>query len=219
MVGAGSFLVQTLRSGIRSEEGDDSIGVRDPQVTVAQVKVGLLASARQLQKDMNALALEADTQSPEGLSQLLQEVTLGLMRYSDYWAYGHAQAEKLPLSRAESLFYQASLQERSKFSVESLSNRNNQIQQVSQAALQRSATGIPDVGEYLLVTLLVAYRGNLGTLPVVNSMADLRQCLLQLASIPADRIVAIEVLWTPQLEGDTLSAEALLTEYPEMRLL
>jgi uncharacterized membrane protein len=50
-------------------------------------------------------------------------------------------------------------------------------------------------------------------------MADLRQCLLQLASIPADRIVAIEVLWTPQLEGDTLSAEALLTEYPEMRLL
>ncbi|MGY4523093.1 putative membrane protein [Thermostichus sp. MS-CIW-30] len=219
LVGAGSFLVQTLRSGIRSEEGDDSIGVRDPQVTVAQVKVGLLASARQLQKDMNALALEADTQSPEGLSQLLQEVTLGLMRYSDYWAYGHAQAEKLPLSRAESLFYQASLQERSKFSVESLSNRNNQIQQVSQAALQRSAAGIPDVGEYLLVTLLVAYRGNLGTLPVVNSTADLRQCLLQLASIPADRIVAIEVLWTPQLEGDTLSAEALLTEYPEMRLL
>jgi uncharacterized membrane protein len=119
------------------------------------VKVGLLASARQLQKDMNALALEADTQSPEGLSQLLQEVTLGLMRYSDYWAYGHAQAEKLPLSRAESLFYQASLQERSKFSAETLSNRNNQIQQVPQAVLKRAAAGIPDVGEYLVVTLLV----------------------------------------------------------------
>ncbi|PIK91496.1 hypothetical protein SYN65AY6LI_04085 [Synechococcus sp. 65AY6Li] len=216
LIGAGSFLVRSLRSAV-SEDGDE--GVADPPVTLAQVKVGLLASARQLQKDMNALALEADTQSPEGLSQLLQEVTLGLMRYSDYWAYGHAQAEKLPLSRAESLFYQASLQERSKFSAETLSNRNNQIQQVPQAVLKRAAAGIPDIGEYLVVTLLVAYRGNLGTLPVVKSAADLRQCLLQLASIPAERIVAIEVLWTPQLEGDTLSAEALLTEYPEMRLL
>ncbi|MFS8900814.1 DUF1517 domain-containing protein [Synechococcus sp. H60.2] len=216
LIGAGSFLVRSLRSAV-SEDGDE--GVADLPVTVAQVKVGLLASARQLQKDMNALALEADTQSPEGLSQLLQEVTLGLMRYSDYWAYGHAQAEKLPLSRAESLFYQASLQERSKFSAETLSNRNNQIQQVPQAVLKRAAAEIPDVGEYLVVTLLVAYRGNSGTLPVVKSAADLRQCLLQLASIPAERIVAIEVLWTPQLEGDTLSAEALLTEYPEMRLL
>jgi uncharacterized membrane protein len=214
LIGAGSFLVRNLRSAFAEEEE-----VSDPQVTVAQVKVGLLASARQLQKEINALALEADTQSPEGLSQLLQEVSLGLMRYSDYWAYGYAEAEKLPLSRAESLFYQASLQERSKFSAETLTNRNNQIQQLPQAALRRAAAGIPEVGEYLVVTLLVAYRGNLGTLPVVKSVAELRQWLMQLASIPAERIVAIEVLWTPQLEGDTLSAEALLTEYPEMRLL
>ncbi len=216
LIGAGSFLVRSLRSAV-SEEGDE--GVADLPVTVAQVKVGLLASARQLQKEINALALEADTQSPEGLSQLLQEVSLSLMRYSDYWVYGYAEAEKLPLSQAESLFYRASLQERSKFSAETLTNRNNQIQQLSQAALPQSTRRIPDVGEYLVVTLLVAYRGNLGTLPVVKSVAELRQWLMQLASIPAERIVAIEVLWTPQLEGDTLSAEALLTEYPEMRLL
>ncbi len=219
LIGAGSFLVRTLRSAADSEDGDDSIGIRDPQVTVAQVKVGLLASARQLQKEIDTLALESDTQSPEGLSQLLQNVSLSLMRYSDYWAYGQAQASKLPLSRAESLFYQASLQERSKFSIESLSNRNNQLQRAPQAALEGTANGIPDVGEYLVVTLLVAYRGGSDTLPVVNSVAELRQCLMQLASIPAERVVAIEVLWTPQLEGDTLSAEALLTEYPEMRLL
>ncbi|MEN9223181.1 MAG: DUF1517 domain-containing protein, partial [Thermostichus sp. BF3_bins_97] len=39
------------------------------------------------------------------------------------------------------------------------------------------------------------------------------------SDLPAERVVAIEVLWTPQLEGDTLSADALLTEYPELRLL
>ncbi len=219
LIGAGSFLVQTLRSAADSEDGDSILGSRDPQVTVAQVKVGLLASARQLQKDINTLALEADTRSPEGLSQLLQNVSLSLMRYSDYWAYGHAEAGKLPLSRAESLFYQASLQERSKFSIESLTNRNNQLQRAWQPALEGNAGGIPGVGEYLVVTLLVAYRGDSDTLPVVNSVAELRQCLMQLASIPAGRIVAVEVLWTPQLEGDTLSADALLTEYPEMRLL
>ncbi|MCJ2541820.1 DUF1517 domain-containing protein [Synechococcus bigranulatus str. 'Rupite'] len=221
LIGAGSFLVRTLRSAADSEDGDDPTGLRDPQVTVAQVKVGLLSSARQLQKDINTLALESDTQSPEGLSQLLQNVSLSLMRYSDYWVYGHAEAGKLPLSRAESLFYQASLQERSKFSIESLSNRNNQLHRAAQPqpALAGASDGIPEVGEYLVVTLLVAYRGGSGTLPVVNSVAELRQCLMQLASLSAERVVAIEVLWTPQLEGDTLSADALLTEYPEMRLL
>ncbi|MGQ9838145.1 MAG: DUF1517 domain-containing protein [Cyanobacteriota bacterium] len=220
LIGAGSFLVGTLRSAADFEDEDGTLsGSRDPQVTVAQVKVGLLASARQLQKDIDVLALESDTQSPEGLSQLLQNVSLSLMRYSDYWAYGHAEASKLPLSHAESLFYQTSLQERSKFSIESLSNRNNQIQQAAHAALAGNANKISDMGEYLVVTLLVAYRGDLGTLPVVNSVAKLRQCLMQLASLSAERIVAVEVLWTPQLEGDTLSADALLTEYPEMRLL
>ncbi|MEN9224365.1 MAG: DUF1517 domain-containing protein [Thermostichus sp. HHBFW_bins_43] len=219
LIGAGSFLVRTLRSVTDSEDGDGSTGIRDPQVTVAQVKVGLLASARQLQKEINTLALESDTQSPEGLSQLLQNVSLSLMRYSDYWVYGHAEAGKLPLSRAESLFYQASLQERSKFSIESLSNRNNRLQQAPRAALEGSADVLKEMGEYLVVTLLVAYRGGSGTLPVVHSVAELRQCLMQLASIPAERVVALEVLWTPQLEGDTLSADALLTEYPELRLL
>ncbi|MCF2972286.1 DUF1517 domain-containing protein [Synechococcus sp. Nb3U1] len=219
LIGAGSFLVRTLHSAADMEGGEDSTGIRDPQVTVAQVKVGLLASARQLQKDIDMLALESDTQSPEGLSQLLQNVSLSLMRYSDYWAYGHAEAGQFPLSRAESLFYQASLQERSKFSIESLSNRNNQLQRAAQPVLEGDANRIPEVGEYLVVTLLVAYRAGSSTLPVVNSVAELRQCLMQLASLSAERVVAVEVLWTPQLEGDTLSADALLTEYPEMRLL
>ncbi len=217
VLGVGSFLVQSFRSAMGSEDGEDALA--DPQINVAQVKVGLLASARQLQKEINALALEADTQSPEGLSQLLQNVTLSLIRYSDYWAYGYAEAKKLPLTQAESLFYQASLQERSKFSIETLTNRNNQLRQITQPSPAGNSHSLSEVGEYLVVTLLVAYRGHSGTLPVVHSVAELRQWLMQLASLSAERIVAVEVLWTPQLEGDTLSAEALLTEYPEMRLL
>ncbi len=73
-------------------------------------------------------------------------------------------------------------------------------------------------GEYIVVTLLVAAQGKLD-LPLVNSDQDLRQAISQLGSVSSDRLLAMEVLWTPQAEGDTLSAEDMLVEYPDLKLI
>jgi uncharacterized membrane protein len=224
LLGVGSFVIRALRSA--SEEGEMSFGSASPNVEVAEVQVGLLSSARNLQNEIDALALRSDPANPLGLSKLLQEVTLMLVRHDDYWAYGQTSQKTMALPKAEQLFNQLSLQERSKFSVESLSNVDSAISQLTpaqQAALAKRkeavlATGerLPEVGEYIVVTLLVAARGSLDKLPVINSAESLRRCLMQLGAISAERLVAMEVLWTPQATDDTLTATELLTEYPQL---
>jgi uncharacterized membrane protein len=73
-------------------------------------------------------------------------------------------------------------------------------------------------GEYIIVTILVGAEGNL-QLPKINSTDDLRQALRQIGGIGSDRLLAVEILWAPQAEGDTLTSDDLLAEYPNLKLV
>lgn len=68
------------------------------------------------------------------------------------------------------------------------------------------------------MTILVAAEGEY-KLPAINGNADLKAALRKLGSISADSIQAVEVLWTPQDENDTLSERELLRDYPLLRSL
>ena len=43
--------------------------------------------------------------------------------------------------------------------------------------------------------------------------------LLSRGAIRVDALQAVEVLWTPQEEGDTLSEDELLRDYPQLNVL
>lgn len=223
IAGVGTFAIRTIRS-MREDRQDAALS--NPDVAVTELQVGLLASARSLQEEIDRIALSSDPSDPAGLSKLLQEVSLQLVRHDDYWVYGNLGSETLKLNAAEQRINQLSLQERSKFSSESLTNIEGRISQGdTPKALEgdevdlSNATEFSDVGEYLVVTLLVAAEGKSSTLPVVDSAESLRRCLMQLGAVPAERLLAMEVLWTPQASGDTLTATELMTEYPQLQLL
>ncbi len=222
VLGVGSFLLRNLQASRESSGGYDDRGFyqqSNQKVQLTEIKLGLLASARGLQREIDALAMEADTNSPEGLRELLQNLTLTLTRHQDYWVYGQVDTRSTALSEAEQAFYQLSLKERSKFSAETLSNVGQKRIQTSDTQTSSETDALHDLGEYIVVTLLVASYRDSSTLPVANSVSALRQGLMQLGSIAADQIVAVEVLWTPQQEGDVLSADDLLIEYPQLRRL
>ncbi|MEO0853504.1 MAG: DUF1517 domain-containing protein, partial [Cyanobacteria bacterium J06648_11] len=42
---------------------------------------------------------------------------------------------------------------------------------------------------------------------------------MQVGGTSSDRLLAMEVLWTPQAEGDTLAATDLLTQYPQLKAI
>lgn len=213
-----SFLMRSFSNG--GEEAIEEYN-SNPTVSVAQLQVGLLAGARSLQTELDEIAQSADTGSESGRAEVLQEVSLALLRHPEYWVYGAAQTEQTRLNSAEAKFNQLSLAERSKVERETLSNVNNQLRQGGdRAALpgDESNDETADPGEYIVVTILVGTEGKL-QLPTINDSGDLRQALGQFGGLGSDRLLAIEVLWAPQASGDSLTTDDILAQYPNLKLV
>nr|ADN16977.1 protein of unknown function DUF1517 [Gloeothece verrucosa PCC 7822] len=215
-----NFLVRSVRNIGSSEQG---LSIGSPQISVGKVQVGLLASARYLQKDLNELALRADTSTPQGRANVLQEASLALLRHPEYWVYGMTESQKTSLDSAEAKFNQWALTERSKFTQETLSNVNNLLTEgeATRPSLPEAAgqlAKLDESGEYLIATIIVGVEGQLD-LPKVNDSQDLRNALQTLGGIGSDRLLAVEVLWSPQAEGDTLTSDDILAAYPNLKLV
>jgi uncharacterized membrane protein len=216
-----SFIVRSLQSaGVVTESGYGESST----VAVAEVQVGLLANARELQPELNRLAMTADTSTAAGRAKVLQEATLALLRHPEYWVYGTTNSQKASLEAAEAKFNQFALTERSKFTDETLTNVDNVINNQSPKTLEGETTEgaiqlkAGDTGEYIVATVIVGATGNLD-LPKINSTDDLRNSLQQIGSLGSDRLLAVEILWTPQAEGDTLSSDDILAYYPNLKLV
>ncbi|HLO50007.1 MAG TPA: DUF1517 domain-containing protein [Kamptonema sp.] len=225
-IGIANFLVSSFR---RAGGETDELGyTSNPSISVGRVQVGLLSNARNLQVELDQLAESADTGSAVGRAQLLQEVSLALLRHPEYWVYAGAESQQSRLEAAEAKFNQLLLAERSKFTEETLSNVNNQLRQAAtnkslpfpqqDGELLRQDDLSQGPGEYIVVTVLVGVEGTL-QLPAVNNSEDLRQALRQIGGISSDRLLTVEVLWTPQASGDTLTSDDMLAGYPDLKLI
>ena len=183
-------------------------------VNMIQVQVGLLASAKSLQDDLRSLAGSSDTSSSAGLQRLLQETTLALLRQPDLWVYANAESGSVPFSSAESTFNRLSMNERSKLDAELTSNVGGQrIADTSSSAGEADATN-----EFIVVTLLVASTAT-AKLAGADTGEDLRQTLRILGSTASSELMALEVIWQPEGRGDVLSANDLVTAYPNLQHL
>ncbi|XP_047339078.1 uncharacterized protein LOC124942591 [Impatiens glandulifera] len=208
------FAAFMLVSGFLSDRSDDGLFSATEKTSVLKLQVGLLGLGRDLQRKLNRIAETADTSTPQGLTFVLTETTLALLRNPDVCISGYSLVDvKRGVDEGEKRFNQLSIEERGKFDEETLINVNNIRRQSTSS--QRS-TGFRN--EYIVITILVAAEG-VHKLPTINGSGDLKEALQKLASIPANRIQAVEVLWTPQNENDTLSERELIEDYPLLRPL
>ncbi|KAI3798547.1 hypothetical protein L1987_33824 [Smallanthus sonchifolius] len=214
MMGFAAFILVSGFFSDRSDDDDGSVLTASSKTSVLKLQVGLLGMGRTLQRDLNRIGEAADTSTPEGLSFVLQETTLALLRHPDYCISGYSSVDvKKSVEEGEKRFNQLSIEERGKFDEETLVNVNNIRKQSTSS--QRS-NGFRN--EYIVITIIVAASG-VHNLPPINSSAQLKEALQKLASIPSSRIMAVEVLWTPQNENDTLSERELLEDYSLLRPL
>ncbi|MEE3719209.1 DUF1517 domain-containing protein [Tumidithrix elongata RA019] len=214
---AGAVLQAFRGAGSSDSEGITGL---DSKVTVAKIQVGLLASARELQNDLTRLAMDSDTSSSEGLSLILKETVLSLVRHPEYWVYVSSAKETTKFALAEQKFNGLVMSERSKLNAEVLSNKNGRILQSSKAAGTLPSSGdlsLEDPSEYIVITLMAAVAGDtLGKLPEIRSSEQLKQTLSALGSVTQDQLLAIEVLWEPQSTDYTLTSDEVLTVYPDL---
>ncbi len=183
-------------------------------VNMIQVQVGLLASAKSLQDDLRSLAASSDTSSSSGLQSLRPETTLAQLRQPDLWVYANAERGSVPYSSAESTFNRLSMNERSKLDAELTSNVGGQ-----RTTDTSNSTGDADAtNEFIVVTLLVASTAS-AKLAGADTGEDLRQTLRILGSTASSELMALEVIWQPEGRGDVLSANDLVTAYPNLQHL
>ncbi|MFO8239105.1 MAG: DUF1517 domain-containing protein [Prochlorococcaceae cyanobacterium] len=210
------LIANAVRGGGGMAPGGGSRAVMAPRsdgpVTISQVQVGLLASARQLQDDLRKLAVSADTSHSSGLQTVLQETTLALLRHPDLWVYANAEVGQVPFASAEATFTRLSMAERSKLDRELTTNvAGRRSQEAAAAAGDSDATS-----DYIAVTVLLASRRPL-PLKGADNADQLRQSLQVLGSVSAADLIALEVIWQPDGAGEAFSTEQLLTAYPDLR--
>lgn len=182
-------------------------------VTVSKIQVALSAEAHSIQSRLSELTLTADTETQEGLIQLMQDSIQALLGNSEYWTHvlGSSQTVR-SREEAEALFNRLSLKERSKFSAETLSNIDGEIMQHSAVELA-SAEGS---AAYIVVTLLIGTADDQPLFTNLTTAQALNAALEKVAAMSFDYLMVFELLWSPQAETDTLTQEELLTEYGDM---
>ncbi len=209
-----------IMQAFRGSGDGEGITSTDSKVTVAKIQVGLLASARSLQQELTYLALESDTSSVEGLATVTRETAIALMRHPEYWVYVSSANENTKFALAEQKFNSLVMSERSKLNAEVLSNVGGRVLQgktTSATLPSEGSLNLEDPSEYIVVTLLLAVAGEtLSKLPTLRATADLQSALSAIGSIPADNLLAVEVLWEPQSEDYTLTNDEILTIYPDL---
>ena len=216
LMAVAGVLVNALRGAgsAPSIGGMDAAPATPRNVNMIQVQVGLLAGAKALQDDLRKLAQSSDTSSSTGLQRILQESTLALLRQPDLWVYANADSGSVPFSSAESTFNRLSMNERSKLDAELTSNVGGQT-----LSSNAGAVGEADAtNEFIVVTLLVASTATT-QLKGASTGEDLRQTLRILGSTSSSDLMALEVIWQPEGRGDVLSAEELITAYPNLQHL
>jgi uncharacterized membrane protein len=208
--GIAFFVFKAMRS---SDGAASNTELDNNIVTVSKVQVALLAEAREIQTELTELSLDVDTETSEGLLQLVQEAALALLRMPENWSHVLAESQTVKSREdAEALFNKLSIAERSKFSVETLTNVGGRVRQSDRFKPDPEE----DPASYIVVTLLVGTANDKPLFDQVRTQEDLSHVLEQLASLPSDYLMTFELLWSPQESSDSLTYDELLTEYTDM---
>ena len=214
-----AIVLMAFLDNIKNMFGGDGIQLGGDAITVVKVQIGLLGMARDLQLDLEKIADKADTSTTEGLHYVLEETVLALLRNPEYCVYGYAtSASARGPEEAEDTFNEFSMDERGKLAEETLVNVNSRKRSTSAVKTGKDGDVDGGINEYILVTIIAACDGGL-KLPAVTDSAELRTALKRVGAIRADALQAVEVIWTPQEEGDTLTEEELLADYPTLNVL
>jgi uncharacterized membrane protein len=179
------------------------------QFTVRRLSVGFGPSARPaLQRDLDAMAAAADLATDEGRLAALHRVAERLL--SDASAASHVLLVDVEKSLDDAPpFFDAMADElRSRYPIETRRN------EVSTPAV---VEGDPSVPGHLVVSVVL---GAVGSLPPcrADDRAGLLSSLTALRSLDAV-VVALEVIWSPSVDADRMSLDAMITRYPELTAL
>jgi len=219
VLGFGALTVlRAIRRGTRqgsSTWSDDDADTGGGEAYVYKIQLGLGRSARHIQGKLADFASQGDTSSEAGLTELLHQTALELLREKDSIRYGLAEMSgPMSLTNGETKLNAAAMAERARFEVERLRVADGSVHRA-----QAPATVGAEALEFLVVTAIVATRVPLMHIQVASDRASLEAALGELGAVPSHVLLGLEVVWTPADPEDSLTETDLMTTYPELRSL
>jgi uncharacterized membrane protein len=197
-----------------------------PGVTVAQISIALNVPNRDSPSSflsfLDKLSHTANTDSRVGVSDLVSQVSIGLLRHKRYIFAADTEYKHFRDGEgAQRHFSSKAIQERSKFEKET-TNKYGGVDYSSRdvsGQMESSNTGYSPQATSAVVTLVIAIDGDSTKLPQINNMNDLEKALTKIATDVKvdDCLRSAEILWTPDDKNDVLSKEDVNADYPKLR--
>jgi uncharacterized membrane protein len=196
-----------------SESEGQMEGLQRSYVHKLQLAIG--RSGREIQSKLAGFAASGDTNTQEGLAELLTQTVLELNRQKDSIRYAGAESSgPFSLTNGESKLSALAMSERSHFQVERIRGAEGKVHKSESAAVVGQ-----DVLEYIVVTVLVATRTPLSDTREIKGREDLSPVLSAFGSVSGQALLGLEVIWMPADEDDSLTETDVMTTYPELRSL
>lgn len=169
----------------------------------------MLAEGDQVKRALSRIAEEGDADSDEGLQSMLSDAVLVMLRHPDRWMYGYVEQTSGSEERVAQQIGTWGTQARSQYDEETIRNEGGRIRR---RAAEENETG----GLYLVVSLLAAS----SEMPALSQQnpgnAQIREALGLLSGITAGDLLRIDVIWSPDQEGEFLDEEEAIRKYPEL---
>jgi uncharacterized membrane protein len=196
-----------------SGDYDDEPNVVPDKAYLYKLQLALGRSARGVQDRLADFAARGDTTSEAGLTSLLQQTALELLREKDSIRYVTADGRgPMSFTNAETAMNSIALGERSRFQVERVRAAGGRVNR-SEAAAEEGREAL----ELVVVTVVVATRRPLDRFKSVEQREDLSALLSELGSVNSDGLLGLEVVWTPADSNDSMTETDVMTTYPDMR--
>lgn len=194
---------------------DDEPQVMRGRAYVYKLQIGVGRLARGIQQRLEHFATSGDTSTEAGLTALLQQSALELLREKDSIRYAGAEASgPMSLTNAETKMNGLALGERSRFAVERVRAADGRVNQAQDTAIEGA-----EALELVVVTLIVATRTPLASFKAVSSHQDVEALLSELGGVAPGGLLGLEVVWTPADPNDSMTETDVMTTYPDLRSL
>jgi len=208
----GYFILKMMR---KRQGGGGMLSGNEARGVVARLTMAFFATEKTLQKALVELARRQPPGTQEqAQAYMLRETALLLLRHMDAVAkVAFEQHPGMNMSQAQSMFEQLVMKMRSSFDQTGIRRDDAGLHEANTPDTARPASG---VSEFVVVSMIVAYNEPASILKTVISVDDIRTALQNIASIGADRLLGMEVIWDPESPDGVLDQEGMVSSYPDL---
>lgn len=190
---------------------------------VYRVRFGIGSPGERPWEELEAIVRRSSFDSPGELATFVRNVALYLRRRADKVTHTSILGTgKVNPGEAEQKFQTLTSEARATFNREVLrvEGRMKAIEEKREVATKDALTdedGDFGINEFFVVTLIVGLDNSVPELPAhIASAEDLRLALERIGGLSAPSVLAAEVVWTPAAQSDILTADEIMTTFPDL---